>query len=265
MLICSDKQGHISLVLWRSKRETGFIGTHNKKRKLLCISNISFDRDHKLTDNCPVETAKRWLISPIHMTNEVRRRLEMIVALKGNTIVAKYDETPATDTVGKGISLIGGTDDLMALSLKKITNLYNKISGNETPVTFETLTEASAACWSAMENFTVPEKEVKEKTPRVKKDPSERQARAIKGAITKSSIITLLVTENPKKEGSKGAQAFSHYRSGMTVAEFCEAAKGVGGLADIRWDAAHNYISLEHVDDPTPEPKVKKEETPTEG
>ena len=53
--------------------------------------------------------------------------------------------------------------------------------------------------------------------------------------------ITLLVKENPKREGTASHQRFALYKSGMTVGEFC--TKG-GTMGDVKWDADHGYISI---------------------
>jgi hypothetical protein len=53
--------------------------------------------------------------------------------------------------------------------------------------------------------------------------------------------ITLLVKDNPKREGTKAHAAFSKYETGMTVAEFLK--KG-GSLVDLSWDARHKFITV---------------------
>ena len=54
--------------------------------------------------------------------------------------------------------------------------------------------------------------------------------------------ITLLVTENPKREGSASRERFRLYRTGMTVKEYLQAG---GSRADLRWDSQHNFIRLD--------------------
>jgi hypothetical protein len=53
--------------------------------------------------------------------------------------------------------------------------------------------------------------------------------------------ITVLVKENPKREGTKGHAAFAQYKNGIKVSTFVERG---GSLADVKWDMAHGYISL---------------------
>lgn len=55
------------------------------------------------------------------------------------------------------------------------------------------------------------------------------------------SKITLLVKENPKREGTNGFKAFAKYKTGMTVGDFLK--KG-GTRADLRWDISHEYIRV---------------------
>jgi hypothetical protein len=57
-------------------------------------------------------------------------------------------------------------------------------------------------------------------------------------------IITVLVSENPKKVGSKSYDRFNLYKTGMTVAEYVAAG---GFLGDIRWDVRHGFISVANI------------------
>ena len=57
-----------------------------------------------------------------------------------------------------------------------------------------------------------------------------------------SSVITLLVTENPKREGAAGRQRFALYRTGMTVQDYLD--KG-GKRSDIRRDSRKGFIKLD--------------------
>jgi hypothetical protein len=59
--------------------------------------------------------------------------------------------------------------------------------------------------------------------------------------INPDLFIKVLVSSNPRREGSWGEQSFNLYKNGMTVAE--HRAKG-GRAADLRWDLSHGYISL---------------------
>lgn len=72
------------------------------------------------------------------------------------------------------------------------------------------------------------------KKPRVKKEGS-------RSSVNKDAVITMLVTENPKRAGSKSHERFALYVDGMTVAAALEAGLTTG---DIRHDVAHNFISL---------------------
>lgn len=56
-----------------------------------------------------------------------------------------------------------------------------------------------------------------------------------------SQKITILVKENPKRDGSEGFKRFALYKNGMSVGKFL--AKG-GTRLDVRWDIAHKYISV---------------------
>jgi hypothetical protein len=67
------------------------------------------------------------------------------------------------------------------------------------------------------------------------------EAAASKRSLLYAQVITLKVKENPKRDGTKAHEAYSKYKTGMTVGEFIEAG---GSMNDVNWDAKHEYISL---------------------
>ena len=251
MVVCSHRDsGNIAIVFFRTKRTIKFITKVGSKRKVATDRTVDFDIHWKLLDNDASEVAIRWLASPIRVSVEAKKELEMVIGMKGNKIVTKAEDA---GLVPAGQEVISGAADLVKRGVKKLSALFNKLNKEKDPAfvavpDFATVEEASAAVWAFMETYEVPVKAVKE--PKVK---GEKQLRSISGAIGKRSIITLLVDKNPKREGTKGAQAFSHYVAGQTVEAFVAAG---GSLADVRWDAAHKFISLELVAD---EPKPAKE------
>jgi hypothetical protein len=62
--------------------------------------------------------------------------------------------------------------------------------------------------------------------------------------IQKNAVITVLVSENPKR--GKSAEVFANYRNGITVEEFVKAG---GSTGDVRWDIAHGFISIEQTEE----------------
>lgn len=68
------------------------------------------------------------------------------------------------------------------------------------------------------------------------------RARGPRG-VGEDAVIHLLVDDNPKREGSKSAAAFSNYVDGMTVGQFCDAV-GKEATANLVWDASHGFISI---------------------
>lgn len=97
-------------------------------------------------------------------------------------------------------------------------------------------------------------KKVPAKKVVAKKQAKGGKAKAAKQAARKPAVdwsadavkvddkkkIKVLASENPKR--GKGAKRFALYRNGMTVEAALE--KGVT-RADVRWDVAHRYISLQ--------------------
>ena len=54
-------------------------------------------------------------------------------------------------------------------------------------------------------------------------------------------VIATVVTENPKRKGSKSFARYALYQPGMTVLEFIKAG---GTRGDINWDVMHKHITL---------------------
>ena len=75
-------------------------------------------------------------------------------------------------------------------------------------------------------------KEKKEKTPRVSK---------FAAMYPNDAKVTLIVKENPKKEGSKSRERFEGYTGAKTVGE---AMKGGVTYADIAYDIGRMHIKV---------------------
>lgn len=77
------------------------------------------------------------------------------------------------------------------------------------------------------------EVEAKVKAPRAERAP--------RSSKVDDRTITLLVTENPKRRGSKSYDRYELYRTHRTVGAFLAAG---GSAADLKWDAAHEFIRV---------------------
>lgn len=87
---------------------------------------------------------------------------------------------------------------------------------------------------------------------------SSKQVIGVRGpkGVELTAAVTLLVTGNPKREGSKSHARFANYVDGMTV----QAALDAGlTTADLVYDAAHSHIAIEGYN---PTLVVKKERAP---
>lgn len=91
--------------------------------------------------------------------------------------------------------------------------------------------------------------------------------------VHESAVITVLAEGNPKREGSKAHAVFSHYESGQTIAEFCEALEATDAemvkeaTPNLVYDAKHGFIEIEGYEPPggvtkkevkAPTPKAEK-------
>lgn len=57
----------------------------------------------------------------------------------------------------------------------------------------------------------------------------------------KKAIITVIVSDNPKRKNTLAFDRYALYRTGMTVAEYVAAG---GRTGDVLYDAAEGYIEL---------------------
>lgn len=96
--------------------------------------------------------------------------------------------------------------------------------------------------------------------PEGKADPKTRGPRG----VPETAVISLLVTANPKRAGSKSFERFNGYADGQTIAQALDA--GVT-TPDLVWDAKHGFIKIEGYDPgeiiqpkpkAAPKPKVEK-------
>ena len=72
--------------------------------------------------------------------------------------------------------------------------------------------------------------------------PVKNTSTGRKSALNKLAVVHLTVDVNPKREGSQAAANFDKYEDGITVEEL--QRRGIS-LADIRWNLAKDFISLE--------------------
>lgn len=84
------------------------------------------------------------------------------------------------------------------------------------------------------------------KAAKVPKEPKPEKEKTVKRSMFQQLYpedmkLTVLVSENPKKQGSKSRERFEHYFTSKTVGEFL--AKG-GLYGDIAYDLGRSRIKL---------------------
>ena len=84
------------------------------------------------------------------------------------------------------------------------------------------------------------------------------KSRGVKG-VELGAVITLLVTANPKREGSKAKERFAFYVDGMTQEQALDA--GIT-TPDLVYDASHGFISIDGYAPTLIPMKEKKEKAP---
>lgn len=64
--------------------------------------------------------------------------------------------------------------------------------------------------------------------------------------VDKESVIRVKAAANPRRKGSKTFEIFEQYEDGMSVADFLEKSKPIGGgLVDLKADIERGHIGLE--------------------
>jgi hypothetical protein len=59
--------------------------------------------------------------------------------------------------------------------------------------------------------------------------------------VSGDEVVTVLTEKNPKRAGSKSAERYEHYETGITVDEFVRRG---GTVADVLHDQGKNFIKL---------------------
>lgn len=116
---------------------------------------------------------------------------------------------------------------------KKISRVSDKTSGAER--LWELLRESPPE--SDGNGGAKAKKPPKAKKERAEKSPgTDRRAR-----YQDDQVISVLSSENPRREGTHGHANFKLYKTGMTVGEY----RAAGGASNhLMWDVDHEYISI---------------------
>lgn len=78
-------------------------------------------------------------------------------------------------------------------------------------------------------------------TPKEKKASTNGDGRRGRPSQYAGKVITKLVDENPRREGSFGHKSFAVIRNGMTVEKYQEAG---GRIKDLAWDIRHKFVKV---------------------
>lgn len=66
--------------------------------------------------------------------------------------------------------------------------------------------------------------------------------------VSGDEVVTVLTEKNPKRAGSKSAERYEHYETGITVDEFVRRG---GTVADVLHDQGKNFIKLGFSESPS--------------
>ncbi len=78
------------------------------------------------------------------------------------------------------------------------------------------------------------------KAPKVKAEKPAKEPRKVAG-FPKTAKITVVASENPKRQGSLAHTRFAKYKTGQTIEAFI-AAGGTAG--DVKWDLEAGHIKI---------------------
>jgi hypothetical protein len=223
-----------------------------KKRDFRIERTVDFRKYNRLTDEDPAKVADIWLRSPIPLAQRAREELQMIYGLKKNALVGKFE---TIDLVPAGTEAVTGPEDMKGKSVKNLQSLYKKLTGAEK--VFETLDQATAEVWGALEAHQEPEK-----APKAEKTPREKVVRAAAPSIdSKRSQFTALDSARMKESGNRFAIfQFLQANPASTIQAIAagvnrEAAKVASDLRSMVIDCKATCFT------PAPEP-AKEADTP---
>ena len=97
-----------------------------------------------------------------------------------------------------------------------------------------------------VDEIAAEDKASKKATKKDAKKPAkkEKKERAARGSAIADGKITLLVKENPKREGSSAHKRYELYRKHKDIASYLKAG---GKRSSLRYDEKHEYIKLSNV------------------
>ena len=76
--------------------------------------------------------------------------------------------------------------------------------------------------------------------------PTKDQIKAVEVGMDDKINLVADTDSRPRREGTKAAKIFAIYKNGMTVTQFLDKAKSLGGsLRNVRKDVAYGMISLQ--------------------
>lgn len=177
------------------------------------------------------------------------KMMEDVTNMAGPDLVRLYNQM-AVEAAGLGLQVdIVRRFKTLAVGVRRCTELDSKIivaKGGEPPPP-PTTVEAEEP-----ETATTEEEEAMRKTSgsrkaAAKKAKSVRSTKKATASARKAAgfepeaRITLLVKENPRREGTRAHKVYGYYSTCKTVAEFVK--KGGAGK-DLKWDVEHKNIKV---------------------
>ncbi len=145
--------------------------------------------------------------------------------------------------------VVSSEEDLLKFSSDELIKIYNSL-GDSSISRFSSKEIGANRILAVIRGIAEHEKQmlknlVKSSKPKEKKEikmtVETDNTKATRVTISRDKKINLSVTENPRRQGTKGYESFSLIRSGMKVSEYLE--KGGRGN-DLIWDIKKGYVTL---------------------
>ena len=184
------------------------------------------------------------------------RSLIFLVDVANNSVRAYRSAAMAGGAQAEDIKnqiMIGRIEDMDKLSTATLVALHNIIRPEKPIKKFADRATANKRMFPALEVLAGKPIEggtstvaPKAKKTAARKTTGEKTEKSTNGGAGRASVytgkvITKLVDENPRREGTAGHTSFGVIKNGMTYEQYI--AKG-GRRKDLAWDEAHKYVKV---------------------
>ena len=233
--VVKDFNQNIYLHICSGSDGATLVGIRDQARDLVRVPHEQFKKEFKSVVYPVERLVTKWIECDsnhyIPLTERGRRIIMTVLVISGGNVTKFADLESATAAAPQGATVARMDEtELGGLTLTQLTELYNEIVPEAKRVkTFKDKPTAVARVIKTGEAIKNPEPK------------GESKGEGSRTRMLETDIITVMVSENPKRPGDKPYEWFKLYRDGMTVKDAMDA-----GIPRpyIIWDRNHNFISV---------------------